>query len=58
MHQILPWIMAISSRGSPADLKVKSSTMTTNSTVSTLVITLSFSKELRRSLLLVVSPTT
>ena len=55
--QILPWMMAISSRGRPADLKVKINTITTNTTVRMLMIRLSFSKELRRSLQLVVSPT-
>ena len=50
--------MAISSSGRPAELKVNSSTVTTNTTVSTLMSKLSFSKEALRSLQLVVSPTT
>ena len=37
--QILPWITRISRRGSPTDWKVKSSTMMTNTTDSTLIIT-------------------
>ena len=48
----------MSSTGSPADLKVNSSTEMTNTIDSTLISRLSFSNEVRRSLQLVVSPTT
>ena len=47
--QILPWMTRISRMGRPTDWKVNSSTMITNRMDSTLISTLSLTKEAARS---------
>ena len=56
MTQILPCMVSTSSTGSPADWKVNSRIIMTNTAVNMVMITLSVLKEWLRSLLLVDTP--
>ena len=57
MIQTLPWMTRINSTGSPADLKVNTSTRMTNTMVKMLMSMLSLPKEADRSKSLVELPT-